>query len=125
MDKIRIGVSQCNAKVIEIELNDNSENEVNNEEDVSEAFLSLGSVQEKMGEDDGALSCYKRALKLKKKLYGKTDSSVARILNDVGIIQARRKQVDIALKCLNESFRSRQLLNGYSHAECADTLYNI
>ncbi len=62
---------------------------------------------------------------MRKKLFGEDSTEVAAIINDVGVIQLRRSQVDIAQNCFLESQRIWTLRGDEGKEHFGETLVNL
>lgn len=68
---------------------------------------------------------FNKATRIRKKVEGPDSISVAAVINDVGVIQLRKGQYEIAQKCFLEALRIWELQLGDDNDKLAETLVNL
>jgi Tfp pilus assembly protein PilF len=95
----------------------------------AEALMQLGGAHMRCEEFKEALTVFKGATRIYRKIYGGSDLSIALALNNVGLAACRlsktRPNLRKASEALNQSFEIRYEILGPSHVDTIDTLNNM
>lgn len=93
--------------------------------EIGETYQIMAGIQEVNGEHDKALHLFEKAHEILVDRLGPTHLLVARVLNNLSINHARRRDFAKAFDLCSEALEIRRAKLGTDHLDTCDTLYNI
>ncbi|OJW68840.1 MAG: hypothetical protein BGO68_04925 [Candidatus Amoebophilus sp. 36-38] len=96
-----------------------------NHPDIANSIISIGDIFSSLGENEGALVCYKQALVGMKDSHTNNHLQIATLLNNIGMIYAELGKSQKALEYLNLSLETRQDFYKVNHPDIAKSFNNI